>query len=610
MSTEDSSGPPKAARDRKGPEEMRSAPERRAVVVLGMHRSGTSALAGFLKLLGCTAPSTLMGGDGSNARGHWESTVIRALNDDILESGGSEWQDWHQFPPRWYETSRPESFAPRAQAVLQDQFGDADLIVFKDPRVCRIFEFWRAGFARAGMTPLVIIPLRHPVEIAASLEKRNGLAPLHGLLLWLRHVLEAERTSRGLVRAVVRYETLLSDPIGLAHRLQEQLDVIWPRLSEKVREEIEEFIAPDLRHHRVATPDGMAETTAFRAWLTEVHGILLRWSDGEEDEADHARLDEIRQHMNEFATPMREVLATVRRQADDYSDLEADRDVLRSEMQSLQDKSARLERERQDLEARLDASRSQLDALRKDLDLKRRGWEQDRDSLLRQVKHLEAEAQAARTEAAEREAAWRRDREATLAELESARNRADAAAAEARADRSARDHERGLIYSELAAARPGAQKGPADISARSPAESDLPRDDAQAGLGEILSLARSLRVRERDLRARLEAERGRAETLAEARNRLALKLAAIVGRLVGDGGASRSPFARLTALRKARLLRELGLLDVDWYLEVNDDVRAAGMDPGLHFVRHGHAEGRAAAADLKTPRSSSPSSRS
>lgn len=294
---------------------------RQAVVILPMHRSGSSALSRVLSLLGCDLPKTLMGGNETNPTGHWESTVVRALNDDILASGGSQWQDWQAFNPNWYKTPKPREFQVRAQEVLQDEFGSSSLFVFKDPRVCRIFPFWRETFAAAGIEPKIILTARHPQEVAASLERRkeNGIPALVGLLLWLRYMLEAEAASRGMTRAVVSYDRLLQDPVGMAETLQEQLGLFWPSLSALQADEIRGYMDPSLRHHNAAAEAGLAQVPEFRDWLGEVYEIFLRWSRDGEEAADYPSLDAVRARMDELAGPLHGVIGTVTAQAEELT---------------------------------------------------------------------------------------------------------------------------------------------------------------------------------------------------------------------------------------------------------------------------------------------------
>ncbi len=101
-----------------------------AILIAGMHRSGTSVLTRTLNLLGCDLPKTP-----SNDPEHWESKVIMNLNDEILASSGSAWHDWGAFNPGWYASPVIDEFRERAQAALESEFGASRLFVLKDPRI-------------------------------------------------------------------------------------------------------------------------------------------------------------------------------------------------------------------------------------------------------------------------------------------------------------------------------------------------------------------------------------------------------------------------------------------------------------------------------------------
>src|SRR3546814_18367354 len=85
------------------------------------------------------------------------------------------------------------------------------MILLKDPRICRFLPFWLDACESFGIEPLVVFAWRDPFQVAHSLRNRNQFSRDKGLLLWLRHVLDAERDSRGLPRCFVSYEQLLSD---------------------------------------------------------------------------------------------------------------------------------------------------------------------------------------------------------------------------------------------------------------------------------------------------------------------------------------------------------------------------------------------------------------
>ena len=142
-----------------------------AVLVLGMHRSGTSAVAGTLVKLGATPPKSLMVPNSANPRGHWESLALMALNDEILKSAGSSWDDWRTFSASWYTSQIAEDFSQRAVDELNKEFGNAKLVVIKDPRMCRMVPFWSKVFNDSRYTMRFIIPVRSPLEVSRSLDQ-------------------------------------------------------------------------------------------------------------------------------------------------------------------------------------------------------------------------------------------------------------------------------------------------------------------------------------------------------------------------------------------------------------------------------------------------------
>src|SRR5215469_9555194 len=92
-------GPAKPAAPEVRPD---SAPtERRAVFVLGMHRSGTSAVTRVLNLLGVELGTGLMAASPDNERGYWEHLGIVQEHDQLLEALGSSWDDVRALPPDW-----------------------------------------------------------------------------------------------------------------------------------------------------------------------------------------------------------------------------------------------------------------------------------------------------------------------------------------------------------------------------------------------------------------------------------------------------------------------------------------------------------------------------
>jgi hypothetical protein len=227
--------------------------DRHAFVVLGMHRSGTSGVAGALARLGATAPLSMAPGAVDNPRGFWESLPIVALNDELLASLGSSWDDWSAIEPEAFDSPAVRPFAERARHLLATEFADAPLIVLKDPRICRLTPFWLRVLEQENLSPVFVIPLRSPLEVALSLRKRNGFPVSKGLLLWLRHVLDAESATRKLKRSFVEWEAFPGDWRSQAARMAREFGVELPHADADAGAEVDAFL--DTRSKRQPAAD-------------------------------------------------------------------------------------------------------------------------------------------------------------------------------------------------------------------------------------------------------------------------------------------------------------------------------------------------------------------
>ncbi len=263
----------------------------------------------MLNGLGCDLPATLMEADAYNAEGYWESTEVVALNEAVLASAGSTWDDWEPFNPDWHASPVAEGFRSRARAVIESEFGDSPLFVVKDPRVCRLLDFWIDALADCGVDARIAVPIRNPLEVAASLEARDTIDPSVGLLLWLRHVLDAERACRAHPRAFVRFESLLDSWQPLADAMGEAFGVAWPKRSTTAGLEIESHLPPTGRHH-VRDDASLPKSADVSRWVAETFEIVDRWTRADVRETDTGRLDAVGSAFDEAAAVFGRAVAT------------------------------------------------------------------------------------------------------------------------------------------------------------------------------------------------------------------------------------------------------------------------------------------------------------
>lgn len=263
------------SQSKRPPSAMRS-----AILVVGMHRSGTSALTRVLNLLGVRLSSDLMSGvENDNASGFFESIAICNLNDELLAVLGSRWDDWRGLDLDQVEPSLIADYQARARDLVEREFTDSPLFVIKDPRISRLLPFWVSVLESVGAQPLCIISIRNPDEVGLSLKKRNGYSLPRSHLLWLRHVLDAERGARSIPRAFVSYARLLNDCETVVNEIADALKLAWPRPFPQVQTEVHDFLEPQLRHHHGPDADFLEDPnipdlvrTAYRIVQGATHG--------------------------------------------------------------------------------------------------------------------------------------------------------------------------------------------------------------------------------------------------------------------------------------------------------------------------------------------------
>lgn len=266
---------------------------RTLVLVIGMHRSGTSTVAGALGILGATMPATGLGLSDDNPKGHFEPKEIVALHDRVLASAGMHWWDWDKFPDAWYDLPVAQTFVDELVAIVRTEFGDAPLFVVKDPRTCKLLPLWRRAAAILDLDVVAVLPFRHPDEVARSLHARDGFPLPNTLMTWLRYVLEAERESRGMTRVFLRYEDLLADGRSVMRGVVDALRLPLPHLSEADFDALGTFVDPDLRRSRA----GSEGIDHLHPWLRDAVTSYARGTaqgpDGTADEPVHVVLDRV-----------------------------------------------------------------------------------------------------------------------------------------------------------------------------------------------------------------------------------------------------------------------------------------------------------------------------
>jgi len=228
---------------------------RRALVVAGMHRSGTSAMARLLSLSGATLPERVMAPAADNPAGFWEPWEMVALNDRILAAFDSSWDDVFTLRAADHAAALKSTFQGEAKAFVKANYGAADLLVIKDPRASVLAPFWREALTDSGIEPLYVIMVRNPLAVAQSLSKRNAFSTQKSVLLWTSYMLAVERDTRGSDRLFVDYDAMLDDWRTALAAVESALGQALPRTADEAAADIDGFLNRSLRHHEASRED-------------------------------------------------------------------------------------------------------------------------------------------------------------------------------------------------------------------------------------------------------------------------------------------------------------------------------------------------------------------
>ncbi|MBV8335556.1 MAG: hypothetical protein JO358_08995, partial [Alphaproteobacteria bacterium] len=225
------------------------------VIVLGMHRSGTSLCSHILSALGVDM-SDKVEGPGSaaltpdNPHGHWERWEIVEVHDRILHLFNRDYfGQLHDFalPVAWWADPRVVQIRRDIVTFLDKRLGEG-YFGFKDPRTVRLMPLWHQILRELRLSPKVVFCLRNPAHVARSLHVRDGLDPEVGEYRWLVHVIDFFRYSNSLDFCTVEYEDWFIDPFVNLNKFTQFLDLPWRQSQSELALLLSGIIDPRARH--------------------------------------------------------------------------------------------------------------------------------------------------------------------------------------------------------------------------------------------------------------------------------------------------------------------------------------------------------------------------
>lgn len=279
---------------------MGSGEPRHILLIAGMHRSGTSPLAGLYSLMGAQIGKTLTPASAANPKGFFENERIVTAHEELLAALGHAW-DMDTPPTGWQQSNATARAKSVLKHILAEEFDPAAPVwLVKDPRLSLLLPLWLEIAREENRTARVVVALRHPEEIAASLHAREGMPFAHAINVtgaYARALLCAIESAP--VGAVV-YEALLEGAEQALGLLDQAAGNLFPAPDAQQQAQAREFLTASLRNNavreattqagdvyrrHVAGRGAVLDAEALRAYLAAAGGIAPAVPTPEEQEA-------------------------------------------------------------------------------------------------------------------------------------------------------------------------------------------------------------------------------------------------------------------------------------------------------------------------------------
>ncbi|MEI6433975.1 MAG: hypothetical protein WCP32_03955 [Bacteroidota bacterium] len=249
---------------------------RKALVVIGMHRSGTSTTSGIFSMLGFNLGTSVIPPLEDNPKGFFENIPLILLNNRLLESLGSSWHETFLIRKEWWMGNPLMDFKNELVSIIEQQFFESDHLLIKDPRLSILLPFYLDVFKMLNIQPYFIICVRNPAEVAASLKRRNHFPTEKSFLLWMDYMLKAEFHTRTYSRSFIVFNELIQDPFSLLRNVLHSFH-FEIQMSPILKTQILEFVEKDLKHHNFS---GMPTEHSFISEITDLYRELTKGKDG------------------------------------------------------------------------------------------------------------------------------------------------------------------------------------------------------------------------------------------------------------------------------------------------------------------------------------------
>jgi len=240
------------------------------ILVLGMHRSGTSALTGLLSMCDVYLGSELLEAKNDNKKGFYENKKIVSINENILTNLNSHWHDVF-FRPSDLE-NLDNNLIDELKCIIETEFKNRKVFAIKDPRLAFLFPVYEKILQDMSIEMKIIIPYRNPIEVAHSLFKRDKFSTKKSLFLWMQSILFSEYFSKSYHRIFIPFDDLILETAEIVKKLDAAFSLNLYQKYLDNKNKIELFLEPSLKHYNIS----MDEANKKVPWMIQdiLQGII------------------------------------------------------------------------------------------------------------------------------------------------------------------------------------------------------------------------------------------------------------------------------------------------------------------------------------------------
>jgi|GEM_PF-3449533 len=265
---------------------------RKCVLVLGAHRAGTSVLAHSLAVVGVELGVRFINPRVDNPKGFFEDQATNEIDEAFLRRIGIRW-DSLIMPPN-IDSEAVVEYQFRIKNEVCSRFSDKQLWGLKDPRISRLWRFWRPVFAEVGVQPVFILANRHPFSVAQSLARRDNMPKAQALALWACHQLSGLDALSQFGGLVVDYDLMMNSPRQELLRIASFLGTGDRLKLEEITRFERDFLSKELRHSQFFDESA---ASPLQSICLDLHAGLLNFAKNSRG-LDEGHIDTVRDLLN------------------------------------------------------------------------------------------------------------------------------------------------------------------------------------------------------------------------------------------------------------------------------------------------------------------------